>query len=145
MEENQKIKHLEFIQGTINRMNKNTFQLKGWTITIVSALLALYANKPNIYYLIIAIIPVIAFGFLDAFYLQMERKCRGLYNDVAGLSTKNNKQEIRAFDMPLNNYQKGIYSYWNAIHSKTIIIFYMSIIVILLALLFLVKSKMILF
>lgn len=36
------IKHLEFIQTNINRMNQNSLQMKGWAITIVSALLAIF-------------------------------------------------------------------------------------------------------
>ena len=32
-----KIKHLEFIQSTITRMNQNSFQIKGWMITFVSS------------------------------------------------------------------------------------------------------------
>ena len=42
--DNNKIKHLEFIQSTITRMNQNSFQIKGWMITLVSALLAHYAR-----------------------------------------------------------------------------------------------------
>ena len=38
--ENQ-VKHLEFIQSNIARMNQCSFQMKGWMLTIVSALLAL--------------------------------------------------------------------------------------------------------
>lgn len=33
----EKIKHLEFIQNIINRMNLNSFQIKEWMIMIVSA------------------------------------------------------------------------------------------------------------
>ena len=40
--DSDKIKHLEFIQSNIARMNQCSFQMKGWTITIVSALLAIY-------------------------------------------------------------------------------------------------------
>ena len=29
----EQIKHLEFIQGIINRMNSNSFAIKGWAIT----------------------------------------------------------------------------------------------------------------
>lgn len=35
--EKEKIKHLEFIQNIINRMNLNSFQIKEWMIMIVSA------------------------------------------------------------------------------------------------------------
>jgi hypothetical protein len=27
----EEVKHLEFIQGVITRMNTNSFQMKGWT------------------------------------------------------------------------------------------------------------------
>jgi hypothetical protein len=37
MDENKR-KHLEFIQGVITRMNTSSFLIKGWTITLVSAL-----------------------------------------------------------------------------------------------------------
>lgn len=40
---NRKIKHLEFIQSNISRMNQCSFKMKGWMITIDSALLALFA------------------------------------------------------------------------------------------------------
>lgn len=115
-----KIKHLEFIQATITRMNQNSFQIKGWMITIISALLALYANSGNTIYIFIAIAPTIVFWFLDAYYLQQERKFRGVYNDVAGLSSENNRLEIREFEMPIQKYQCGKYCYFNALFSKTI-------------------------
>ena len=46
----QKMKHLEFIQNVITRMNSNSFLIKGWAITLVSALFALAANGSNIHY-----------------------------------------------------------------------------------------------
>ena len=76
--ENDKIKHLEFIQSTITRMNQNSFQIKGWMITLVSALLALYASSENVIYILIAIAPAVVFWFLDAYYLQQERRFRGI-------------------------------------------------------------------
>ena len=36
--EADKIKHIEFIQDTITRMNVNSFQIKSWNVTILSAL-----------------------------------------------------------------------------------------------------------
>ena len=96
-----KMKHLEFIQATITRMNQNSFQIKGWMITIVSALLALYANSENVVYVLVAIVPAIIFWFLDAYYLQQERKFRGVYNDVAGLTSEDSRVEIRDVEMPI--------------------------------------------
>ena len=115
-----KMKHLEFIQATITRMNQNSFQIKGWMITIVSALLALYANSENVVYILVAIVPAIIFWFLDAYYLQQERKFRGVYNDVAGLTSEDSRVEIRDFEMPIQKYQCGKYCYFNVLLSKTI-------------------------
>ncbi len=46
-----KRKHLEFIQGVINRHNSNSFMIKGWTITITAALYALAGTlkEPSLY------------------------------------------------------------------------------------------------
>ena len=69
-----KTKHLEFIQSTISSMNQNSFQIKGWTITLVSALLSLYDSSEKPVYIIIAVVPTVIFWFWDAYYLQQE--CR---------------------------------------------------------------------
>ena len=122
--EANKIKHLEFIQATITRMNQNSFQIKGWMITIVSALLALYANSKNVMYIFIAVVPVIVFWMLDAYYLQQERKFRGIYNDVAGISSEDSNIVIKDFEMPIQKYQCGKYCYFNVLISKTILPLY---------------------
>ena len=124
-----KIKHLEFIQSTITRMNQNSFQIKGWMITLVSALLALYASSEKVVYILIAIVPAIVFWFLDAYYLQQERRFRGVYNDVAGLSPDNSRINVREFEMPIQKYQCGKYCYFNVLFSKTIFPLYGIIIV----------------
>ena len=97
--EQEKIQHLEFIQNNINRMNSNSFQIKEWMITIVSALLALYVSSGNENYIFLAIIPTALFWFLDAYYLLQERKFRCLYNDVLLDDT-----EIPLFAIPINSY-----------------------------------------
>lgn len=99
MEEN-KIKHLEFIQNIISRMNSNSFQIKNWMITIVAAMLALYANSDNVTYIFAAIIPTLLFWYLDSFYLQQEKKFRKLYNDILS-----DKSQINLFSMPIDNYK----------------------------------------
>ena len=130
----EKIKHLEFIQAIITRMNTNSFQIKGWMITIVSAILALYASTKNHYFVLVAILPTVIFWFLDAYYLWQERKFRGLYNDVAGLSKP--PQNIELFAMRPDLYTGGNYSYWNVFGSVTIMTLYLSVIVVLLGIYF---------
>ena len=119
-----KIKHLEFIQTVITRMNQNSFQIKGWMITIVSALLALYASSGKQIYILVAIVPTVIFWFLDKYYLQLERKFRGVYNVVAGLSPEDSRVDVRDFEMPIQKYQCGRYCYFNVLISRTILPLY---------------------
>ena len=119
-------KHLDFIQAIITRMNSNSFQLKGLAITIVSALLAIYASSSNLNYIFIAIFPTIVFWFLDTYYLQQERKFRGLYSDVVTGGI------VPEFCMPINNYKGGDYFFLKVFWSKTIAWLYGSIAVSLL-------------
>lgn len=131
----KKIKHLEFIQANITRMNSCSFQMKGWTITIDSALLALYAAtinntaSGNVVFLLVGIAPTILFWFLDSYYLQQERKFRGIYNDVAGLTKKTSEKTINDFEMPLNKYNGGKYSLIKVMFSKTEWLLYLSLII----------------
>lgn len=84
--EGNKIKHMEMIQGIITRMANNSFALKGWSVTLVSALFALSGKDANLIYSLVAFIPIIVFWFLDSYYLSQERKYRNLYNIVRKLN-----------------------------------------------------------
>jgi len=130
----EQIKHLEFIQGVITRMNNNSFQMKGWMVAIMTALLAVYASTQNNRFVLVAIVPTVIFWFLDTYYLWQERKFRGVYDDVAGI-TKNN--EIKLFAMRPDLYTGGKYSYINVFGSVTIVLVYLPVIVILLGIYFL--------
>ena len=126
MMKSEEIQHLEFIQNIINRMNSNSFHIKGWMITILSALLALYANTNNVSYVFVAIIPTTLFWYLDAFYLQQERKFRELYNDILP-----DDSTIPLFAMPIDNYTTCRCCLWSTFFSKTIGWLYGIIVVLL--------------
>ncbi len=120
------------IQAIITRMNVNSFQIKGWTVTIASALLAIFASTKNNYFILAGTFPSIIFWFLDSYYLQQERKFRGLYNDVANIS--DNPKQIKPFEMRPDLYVGGNYSFWSSFTSITIVKMYLSIILLLEAL-----------
>lgn len=129
--EEKKIKHLEFIQSNIARMNQCSFKMKGWMVALVSALLALYAGSINSetgkgisVFILVAIIPTAIFWFLDSYYLQQERKFRGLYDDLVA-----SKKEISEFSMPLNNYKGGKYNWFFVLWSKTEFLLYLPVII----------------
>ena len=79
----QKIAHLTFIQGVINRMGQNSFLLKGWSITLIAALFALAAQGANKQFVLIAYFPAFMFWLLDGFFLHQERLFRKPYEKVA--------------------------------------------------------------
>lgn len=84
----QKLKHLEFIQGVINRLSTNSFLLKGWSVVLISALFALFAGNTNVIFIFLAYIPAISFWGLDGYYLSQERKYRKLYEKVTALKSE---------------------------------------------------------
>ena len=123
--------HLEFIQNVITRMNANSFQLKGLTIAIVTALFGIYATTANVIFVFLGIFPTLLFWFLDSYYLLQERKFRGIYNDVTGLK---NVIVVKPYEMPIQKYTRKIhkqYSYWNVLISPTIFWLYFSVIALL--------------
>ena len=88
MSEN-KIKHLEFIQNTINRMSTNSFIIKGWCITIFAAVYTLSNKDADKSYNLINYIIIPVFWYLNAYFLQIERKYRLLYNNIRLLEDAN--------------------------------------------------------
>ena len=125
----EKRQHLEFIQNVITRMNTNSFQIKGMAVTIVSALIAIYATTTNIAFVFLGIVPTLLFWFLDSYYLQQERKFIGVYNNVAGLK---NDVEIKLYEMPIHEFKSGKYCFCKTFFSKTIAWLYGSIVFLLL-------------
>ena len=65
----KKLKHLEFIQGTISRMSNTSFLLKGWSVTIIGGLFALSEKQSQMELLwMIVLIAIIMWG-LDGYFL----------------------------------------------------------------------------
>lgn len=76
------MKHLEMTQGVINRLAGNSFIVKGWSVTLVSALFALAAKEADVRYVLLGIFPVGMFWGLDGYFLYQERLFRKLYDKV---------------------------------------------------------------
>ena len=77
-----KVPHLEMIQGVINRLAHNSFLLKGWSVTLVSAFFALAANSSQVYFVCAAFLPAVMLWGLDGYFLRQERLFRKLYDHV---------------------------------------------------------------
>ena len=114
-------KHLEMIQGVVNRLSTNSFLLKGWSVVLVSALFALSAPNSNVSFIFLAYIPAIIFWGLDGYFLWQERLYRALYDHVRKL-----KESDIDFSMATKTVGSGQdFREWsNAVFSKTLIAFH---------------------
>ncbi|MBW8038935.1 MAG: hypothetical protein FVQ85_02930 [Planctomycetes bacterium] len=114
-----KIKHLEMIQGVINRMAHDSFLLKEWSVILVSALFVLAAKDSNIYFILLAYFPALAFWILDGYFLWQERLFRKLYDKVR----KMNEADID-FSMDTSDFVGDVESWCKVTFSKTLRLFY---------------------
>ena len=123
----EKLKHLEFIQNVITRMNSNSFTIKGWCITIVSAFLALYASSKNVDILLTGLPTILIFWYLDSFYLTQERRYRELYID----------KDIEDFSMNASKYTNK--TFVSSFCSQTIMPLYFGMALFLVVLYFYIR------
>ncbi len=113
-----RIKHLEFIQAAITRFSTSSFLIKGWALTIAAAIFAVLANQLNVAIAVSGLVPVLAFWFLDGYFLWQERLFRCLYDDV-----RKPDSNIEPMSMSTASYSNA--KTWRAAaFSATLVLFY---------------------
>lgn len=132
MASENKLKHLEFIQTVINRMAGNSFLLKGWSVTLVVALLALSAKDANHKYIVIAYLPVMVLWLIDAYFLSQERSFISLYNDAKA-------KDEADFSMDIKKFRGGRNSWVRSFFSTTLLLFYLSMIGVMIIVMYLIS------
>lgn len=122
-----KLKHLDMIQGIISRMASNSFALKGWTVTLIAGIFVLADKDTDKMYFLVTYIPVIVFWFLDSYYLLQERLFRALYGKVRKLS----ENEID-FDMDItrNEFKSEKNTFFSSLFSVTEVGFYVPLAIV---------------
>ncbi len=128
MSEDNKLKlfteELKMLQDIIKRMADNSFKLKGWCVAIVIIALIFRAKIDSF---IAPLIPLIAFGILDTYYLALERQFRIVYNKKVAKFKNGDFEGIFEFKI------KGNFSYGElcgVAKSKSIWLFYGAIFVL---------------
>ena len=120
-----KHKHLELIQGVVNRHATNSFRVKGWTVVLVTALFVLLAKEERLDVAYIALAPVLAFWGLDGYYLWQERLLRALYDHARVMD----EREID-FSMDTQAFRTGWKRTWiGATLSVTLVSFFGALII----------------
>lgn len=115
----RKLKHLEFIQGTINRLSTNSFLLKGWSVVLVAALFALSAAESVLAFVYLAYIPACVFWGLDGYFLWQERLYRHLYDEVRA-----KEPDGIDFSMAAKPEPDAVGGWLKSVFSKTLIAFH---------------------
>lgn len=115
------IKHLEMTQAVINRLGRNSFLLKSWSMIILVAAMVLIAKPdlPSPYFSLVLLIPVMGFWGLDGYFLMQERRFREIYKEIR-------QQEDTDFEMDIKKHKdKPKCSWISAFFSITLIVFYL--------------------
>ena len=82
-----KQKHLEFIQGVIDRMARNSFFIRSWVVTLLVGILVVSATSGSdvnfrIFLLAAAILVMCVLWFMDAYFIAQERRYKKFYDEV---------------------------------------------------------------
>jgi len=119
--------HLQFIQDVVSRMARHSFVLKGWSLTLIVALFALATKDVQVGFVSISLISVLMFWLLDSYYLHQEKMFRSLYDEVR------EKEDNRIdYSMHVSHLNTGENIWRKSFFSKTLFIFYVPLITLIL-------------
>lgn len=132
--------YITMLQSNIERMATNSRNCKAWMITIVTAFMALESAIQNINeWILLGILPVVLFWYLDSFYLSLER---GMRNREQAFITAFNKGEdvsnllfvFQPIKAKSDDIEKGIKETGGVWKTDSIFPFYLTPIVVLILL-----------
>lgn len=116
------VKHLEMTQAVINRLGSNSFQLKGWSMTLIVAAMVLLAryDLQNPCIILAFILPILGFWILDGYFLWQERLFREVYDEIRQQDDTDFKMDV------MKHRNKPERSWTSAIFSVTLVVFYLA-------------------
>jgi hypothetical protein len=114
------VRHLELIQGVIARHASSSFLVKGWSLTVAGLFYGFAVKELNWRVAAVALMPTVAFWWLDAYFLRQERLFRSLYEAVL-----RSPATIPAFSMDTRPYRgEPNATYRRTIFSATLVVLY---------------------
>ena len=123
---NSVVKHLEFIQAVITRQANNSFLVKGWSLTVVAVMNTVATSGRNDGIVAVSFLPILAFWWLDAFFLRQERLFRRLYDEV-----RKPGSSVEPFSMDTTPYgEADRLRWWRVLFSRTLVAFHGLIVII---------------
>lgn len=118
------------VQGIVARMAGNSAQTKTWTVSLVTAVFVFSGLSDDPHWLVAAggVIPVVAFGALDARYLHLERCYVKLHEALASGG------EVASFNLDYRPYATAAGSVWKVAWSWSVGGFYGPLLMVILLL-----------
>jgi hypothetical protein len=113
------IKHLEFIQAVISRLANDSFLMKGWALTVAGLIFGFAADQGSWRIAAAALLPMVAFWGLDAYFLRQERLFRRLYDAV-----RQSDPRVEPLSMDTRGHAATVASWWATVFSGTLLPFY---------------------
>jgi len=141
--ESQIHKELDLIQSVIKRMASNSFKVKAWMMAIIGGVVAIsesavfsdgsksISEPAAIFVSLFLVMLVLVFWYLDAFFLQTERRYRNLYQWVVKYrqQTEEYLYDMNTIKRNVNNENhdltEGLASIWGVMRSQTLLPFYL--------------------
>ncbi|CAN5613230.1 hypothetical protein BH09ACT8_BH09ACT8_19610 [soil metagenome] len=109
-------KHMDYVQAVITRLANNSVLLKGWALTLSSAVLGFAITQKHAGLALAALVPVTAFWLLDTYYLRQERAFRDMYTDIAAKRVRDFKIEPKLY--------AGRQAWWRVAFSVSLAVYY---------------------
>lgn len=78
----EQMKHLDYINDAVGRHVTHAFAVKGWSLTVTGVVFAFAAAHRDPWIAAIALVPPIAFAWLDLYYLHLARLYEEMYRGV---------------------------------------------------------------
>ena len=129
------VEHLKIIQAVIDRLGRNSFWVKTWSLLLVIGLILIAIHYVHLPYFSLILIPfVLGFWILDGYFLWQERLFRQVYDEVRVQSDTDFQMD------PIKHRSKPKCSWLSAIFSVTLVIFYLIEIAFTAFLFFIVKT-----
>lgn len=120
------VKYLELLHATITRMGNNSFLIKGWAITTVSAIAGflLVTSNVSVKHVTILFIPIIGFCLLDTYYLIIERKLKIQYESTAEKLYSRINNGIKLYKIASKDYNEIETGFVQVLFSESIMLTY---------------------
>lgn len=101
-------------------MASNSFLLKGWTVTLAAALLAVGAKEAEARFPLVGLLPALGFWWLDAYYLRQERLFRTLYDHARRASDE--MLSTDPYSLSTKSYRKKCPGWFRTLWNRTLLL-----------------------